>query len=236
MKNLQVIQINASLSLEAISSVPQNSTSVIIFAHGSGSGATSSRNQIVTKILNEHGLGTLLFDLLTREEQESDIRTQNIMCKIPGLRLNKFNIELLTERLIAVTQWVQNNNDTKNLKIGYFGASTGAAAALYATASFRDVKVVVSRGGRTDLVDKETLEDVKCPSLFIVGGNDKKVIEITKKTIDQLSSIRHKKLEIIAGASHLFEEEGKIEEVGNVASKVAKRGTGEIGCYLTLIW
>ena len=87
MKNLQVIQINASLSLEAISSVPQNSTSVIIFAHGSGSGATSSRNQIVTKILNEHGLGTLLFDLLTKEEQESDIRTQNIMCKIPGLRL-----------------------------------------------------------------------------------------------------------------------------------------------------
>ena len=219
MKNLQVIQINASLSLEAISSVPQNSTSVIIFAHGSGSGATSSRNQIVTKILNEHGLGTLLFDLLTREEQESDIRTQNIMCKIPGLRLNKFNIELLTERLIAVTQWVQNNNDTKNLKIGYFGASTGAAAALYATASFRDVKVVVSRGGRTDLVDKETLEDVKCPSLFIVGGNDKKVIEITKKTINQLSSIRHKKLEIIAGASHLFEEEGKIEEVGNVAAR-----------------
>ena len=130
MKNLQVIQINASLSLEAISSVPQNSTSVIIFAHGSGSGATSSRNQIVTKILNEHGLGTLLFDLLTREEQESDIRTQNIMCKIPGLRLNKFNIELLTERLIAVTQWVQNNNDTKNLKIGYFGASTGAACSV----------------------------------------------------------------------------------------------------------
>ena len=91
--------------------------------------------------------------------------------------------------------------------------------ALYATASFRDVKVVVSRGGRTDLVDKETLEDVKCPSLFIVGGNDKKVIEITKKTIDQLSSIRHKKLEIIAGASHLFEEEGKIEEVGNVLAR-----------------
>ena len=133
--------------------------------------------------------------------------------------MNKFNIELLTERLIAVTQWVQNNNDTKNLKIGYFGASTGAAAALYATASFRDVKVVVSRGGRTDLVDKKTLEDVKCPCLFIVGGNDKKVIEINKKTIDQLSNVRHKKLEIIDGASHLFEEEGKIEEVGNVAAR-----------------
>jgi putative phosphoribosyl transferase len=219
MKNLQVIQINASLSLEAILSVPQNSTSVIIFAHGSGSSATSSRNQIVAKILNEHGLGTLLFDLLTKEEQESDIRTQNIMCKIPGLRLNKFNIELLTERLIAVTQWVQNNNDTKILKIGYFGSSTGAAAALYAAASFRDVKAVVSRGGRTDVVDKKTLEDVNCPCLFIVGGNDKKVIEINKKTLDRLTNAKVKELKVIEGASHLFEEEGKIEEVGNVAAK-----------------
>ena len=219
MKNLQVIQINASLSLEAILSVPKDSTSVIIFAHGSGSSATSSRNQMIAKILNENGLGTLLFDLLTKEEQESDIRTQNIMCKIPGLRLNKFNIELLTERLIAVTQWVQNNNDTKILKIGYFGASTGAAAALYAAASFRDVKAVVSRGGRTDVVDKKTLEDVKCPVCFIVGGNDKKVIEINKKTIDQLTNVKVKELEVIEGASHLFEEEGKIEEVGNVAAR-----------------
>jgi putative phosphoribosyl transferase len=225
MKNSQEIQINASLSLEAILSVPQNSTSVIIFAHDSGSDATSSRNQIVAKILNEHGLGTLLFDLLTKEEQESDIRTQNIMCKIPGLRLNKFNIELLTERLIAVTQWVQNNNDTKNLKIGCFGASTGAAAALYAAASFRIVKAVVSRGGRTDLVDKTTLREVKCPCLFIVGGNDKKIIEINKKTIDQVTNVKDKKLEVIDGASHLFEEEGKIEEVGNVAARWWLEGT-----------
>jgi putative phosphoribosyl transferase len=158
-------------------SIPTDSTSLIIFAHGSGSSVTSSRNQIVAKILNDNGLSTLLFDLLTKEEQESDTRTQNIMCKIPGLRLNKFNIELLTERLDAVTQWVQNNSDPKNLKIGYFGASTGAAAALYAASSFRDVKAVVSRGGRTDLVDKKTLEDVTCPCLFIVGGNDKKIIE-----------------------------------------------------------
>jgi len=222
MNNLQVIQINASLSLDAILSVPKDSTTVIIFAHGSGSGATSSRNHIVAKILNEHGLGTLLFDLLTKEEQESDIRTQNIMCKIPGLRLNKFNIELLTERLIAVTQWVQNNNDTKNQKIGYFGASTGAAAALYAAASFRDVKAVVSRGGRTDLVDKKTLEDMKCPSLFIVGGNDKKIIEINKKAVDQLKNVSDKKLEIVNGASHLFEEEGSIEQVGTIAARWLK--------------
>jgi putative phosphoribosyl transferase len=222
MKNLQVIQINASVSLEAILSIPNDSISIVIFAHGSGSSATSSRNQIVAKILNDSGLGTLLFDLLTKEEQESDIRTQRIIHELPGVTLNKFNIELLTERLIAATQWVQGNTDTKNLKIGYFGASTGAAAALYASASFRDVKAAVSRGGRTDLVDKKTLEEITCPCLFIVGGNDKKLIEINKKTLDQLTNVKDKKLEVIEGASHLFEEEGKIEEVGYVAAKWLK--------------
>jgi putative phosphoribosyl transferase len=222
MKNLQLIKINASVSLEAILSIPDGSTSIIIFAHGSGSSVTSSRNQIVAQILNDNGLGTLLFDLLTKEEQESDIRTQRIIHELPGATLNKFNIELLTERLDAVSQWVQNKKDTKNQKIGYFGASTGAAAALYAAASFRDVKTVVSRGGRTDLVDKRTLEDVKCPCLFIVGSNDKKLIEINKRMIDQLTNVEIKELKVIEGASHLFEEEGKIEEVGNVAARWLK--------------
>jgi putative phosphoribosyl transferase len=222
MKNLQLIKINSSVSLEAILSIPDGSTSIIIFAHGSGSSVTSSRNQIVAQILNDNGLGTLLFDLLTKEEQESDIRTQRIIHELPGATLNKFNIELLTERLDAVSQWVQNKNDTKNQKIGYFGASTGAAAALYAAASFRDVKTVVSRGGRTDLVDKRTLEDVKCPCLFIVGSNDKKLIEINKRMIDQLTNVEIKELKVIEGASHLFEEEGKIEEVGNVAARWLK--------------
>jgi putative phosphoribosyl transferase len=221
-KNLQVIEINASLSLEAILSIPNDSTSIIIFAHGSGSSATNSRNQIVAKILNDNGLGTLLFDLLTKEEQESDNRTQQIIHELPGVTLNKFNIELLTERLDAVTQWVQNNSDTKNLIISYLGASTGAAAALYAASSFRDVKAVVSRGGRTDLVYKETLEDVKCPCLFVVGRKDKKVIEINKKTIDQLTNVKVKELEVIEGSSHLFEEEHKIEEVGNLAASWLK--------------
>jgi dienelactone hydrolase len=211
MKNLQVIQINAAVSLEAILSIPNDSISIVIFAHGSGSSATSSRNQLVAKILNE--------------EQEGDIRTLRIIHELPGITLNKFNIELLTERLDAVTQWVQNNNDTKNLKIGYFGASTGAAAALYAASSFRDVKTVVSRGGRTDLADKETLGDITSPCLFIVGGNDKKVIEINKKTIHQLTNVKVKELEVIEGASHLFEEEGKIEEVGNVAARWRLEGT-----------
>ena len=218
MKNLQLIKINASVSLEAILSIPDGSTSIIIFAHGSGSSATSSRNQIVAQILNDNGLGTLLFDLLTKEEQESDIRTQRIIHELPGVTLNKFNIELLTERLDAVSLWVQNNNDTKNLKIGYFGASTGAAVALYAAASFRDVKAAVSRGGRTDLVDKKTLEDVKCPCLFIVGGDDKKVIDINNKTMEQLSNVKEKELVIVKGASHLFEESGKIEQGAKIAS------------------
>jgi len=218
MKNLQVIQINASVSLEAILSIPKDSNSIVIFAHGSGSSATSSRNQIVATILNDNGLCTLLFDLLSKEEQESDIRTLQIIHELPGVTLNKFNTELLTERLDAVTQWIQNNNDTKNLKIGYFGASTGAAAALYAASSFRDVKAVVSRGGRTDLADKETLGDIKSPCLFIVGCDDKRVIEINKKTIDQLTNVKVKDLVVIEGASHLFEEDGKIEEVGNVAA------------------
>jgi putative phosphoribosyl transferase len=218
MKNLQLIQINSSTSLEAALSVPDGSISIVIFAHGSGSSATSSRNQIVAQNLNDHGFGTLLFDLLSKEEQESDVTTQRIIHELPGVTLNKFNIELLTERLDAVTQWVQNNSDTKNLKIAYFGASTGAAAALYAASSFRDVKAVVSRGGRTDLVDKQTLDEVKCPCLFIVGSKDKKVIEINKKTIDQLSKVKIKELKVIEGASHLFEEEGKILQVGNVAA------------------
>ncbi len=140
------------------------------------------------------------------------------MCKIPGVTLNKFNIELLTERLIAVTQWVQNDDDTKGLKLGYFGASTGAAAALFAASSFRDVKYVVCRGGKTDLVDKETLQDITSPCLFIVGGNDKKVIEINKNTMNELVNDNDKKLEIVKGASHLFEEEGKLEQVAELAS------------------
>jgi putative phosphoribosyl transferase len=124
MKNLQVIEINSSQSLEAQLDIPTSSTSLIIFAHGSGSSALSSRNQIVAKILKDNGLGTLLFDLLTKEEQETDVRAQRIIHELPGVTLNKFNIELLTERLDAVTQWVQNNSDTKKLSIGYFGAST----------------------------------------------------------------------------------------------------------------
>ncbi len=220
------IQIPLSKSTEmlhGVLSIPDNTLGLIIFAHGSGSGAISTRSQIIARVLNENNLATLLFDLLTKEEQEADSRAQTIACKVPGVTFIKFNIELLTERLDAVTQWVQNHAETKNLSLAYFGASTGAAAAIYAAASHRDVKAIVCRGGRTDLVDEMTLADVKCPSLFIVGESDKKVIEFNKKTVKNLISVKDKKLEVVKGATHLFEEQGKIEQVAELASDWFKR-------------
>jgi putative phosphoribosyl transferase len=212
-------QQTTTIELKGRLSIPENVQGLIIFAHGSGSSATSSRNLKVAQILNEDGVATLLFDLLTHEEQESDDKSQMLMNKVPSLTLNKFNIELLTERLDAATQWVQNNDDIKHLAIAYFGASTGAAAALYAASSFKDVKTVISRGGRTDLVDKNTLSNITCPCLFIVGSNDKKVIDINKNTMNHLINVKDKKLEVIKGASHLFEEKGMIEQVGGRASE-----------------
>jgi dienelactone hydrolase len=131
--------------------------------------------------------------------------------------LNKFNIKLLTQRLISITEWVQSNYETKNLDIGYLGASTGATAALYAAARFLDVKVLVSRSGRVDLVDKNTLSCIVCPCLFIVGGYDKKVIDINKKTLHHLKNAKNKKIKVIEGASHLFEEQGKIQQVAHLS-------------------
>jgi putative phosphoribosyl transferase len=203
--------------------IPDKSTSILIFAHGSGSTGTSQRNQVLAQVLNNNGFSTLLFDLLTEGEKQIDSKAENIAGKIPGITLNKFNIKLLTQRLISITEWVQKNNDTQNLDIGYFGASTGTAAALYAVTAFRDIKVLVSRSGRSDLVDKKSLSDIMCPCLFIVGGDDKKVIDINKKTLHQLKNAKDKKIEIIEGASHLFEEQGKIKEVADFSVYWFKR-------------
>lgn len=211
--------INSTEHLEGVLSIPDSPKGLIIFAHGSGSSSTSVRNQIVARILNENRFATLLFDLLTKQEQELDIRAQSLAGKVPGVTYIKFNIELLTERLDQITQWAQLQHDTENLEIGYFGASTGAAAALYGAASFKALKAVVCRGGRTDLVDDLTLQEVSCPCLFVVGSDDKKVIGINKKTFNQLVNVKEKKIEIIKDASHLFEEEGKIEEVAGLASQ-----------------
>ncbi|MGA8842843.1 MAG: dienelactone hydrolase family protein [Nitrososphaeraceae archaeon] len=217
-KNFSILLKIPNISLESVLSIPNERSGLVLFAHGSGSNRISYRNQIVAKKLNESGIGTLLFDLLTDEEQQSDSRTQKIMCKIPGLMLNKFNIHLLTERLLGVTDYVVNNPETKNLNIGYFGSSTGAAAALIAASKNSDIKAIVTRSGRVDLVENIFVHDIIVPTMFIVGGNDKEIIEINKNMINKLTNIRYKKLEIITGASHLFEENEKLTEAGILAS------------------
>ncbi|MBQ0734731.1 dienelactone hydrolase family protein [Aquimarina celericrescens] len=182
--------------------IPENPLGIIIFSHGSGSSRLSPRNNYVAKVLQEKGLATLLFDLLT--EQEDTIYE------------NRFDIDLLTKRLIAVTNWVKNYTDTKGLKMMYFGASTGAASALRAAASLgSDISAVISRGGRPDLAMKE-LNKVTAPTLLIVGGRDDIVIQLNQKAYQKLQCDRE--LKIISGASHLFEEPGKLEEVANISA------------------
>ena len=196
--------------------IPEAPIGFVLFAHGSGSDKSSLRNQLISRILNDNNIGTLLFDLLSEEEQESDVRAMNLMCKIPGLNLNKFNIGLLAKRLIAASEWINNYSGLGKFKLGYFGSSTGAASALMATTKY-NVEAIVSRGGRTDLIDKQVLEQIVSPCLFIAGSDDKNVVRINKTTMSQLSNMTEKKLEVINGASHLFEEEGKIEQVANLA-------------------
>lgn len=203
--NQKVWIASGAINLEGSLAQPETAKGIILFAHGSGSSRNSPRNQYVAQELNKAGFSTLLFDLLTRDEEATDRENQ-------GLR---FNITFLAERLIDATQWVAQNLDMQNLKIGYFGASTGAAAALVAAAEFPDaVGAVVSRGGRPDLA-ASSLANVQSPTLLIVGGEDSDVIQMNQQALEQLSG--EKKLEIIPGASHLFEEAGALEEVAKMA-------------------
>jgi putative phosphoribosyl transferase len=140
----------------------------------------------------------------------------NLMCKVPGLTLNKFNIGLLAKRLIGASEWINNYSGLGKFKLGYFGSSTGAAAALLAATKY-NVEAIVSRGGRTDLIDKRVLEQIVSPCLFIAGSDDKNVVRINRTTMSQLRNMTEKKMEVINGASHLFEEDGKIEQVANLA-------------------
>ncbi len=180
---------------------------VVLFAHGSGSGRFSPRNQYVAKEFNRANIGTLLFDLLTKEEEEEDIVTAEF----------RFNIALLAKRLIEVTEWLRNDPKTKKLSIGYFGASTGAAAALIAAAKLPNaIAAVVSRGGRPDLAG-EYLPGVVAPTLLLVGGLDTEVIELNQEAMDQMTS--EKKLVIVAGATHLFEEPGTLEQVAKLSTE-----------------
>ena len=186
--------------------IPENAIALVLFAHGSGSSRHSPRNQFVARTLNCAGLGTLLFDLLTPEEEALDIYT----------REHRFNISLLAERLVHATSWAGQQAQTRDLRIGYFGSSTGGAAALVAAAELPpDVGAVVSRGGRPDLAG-DALPKVQAPTLLIVGGNDDIVIELNEMARDQMRC--EVKLEIIPGATHLFEEAGALEHVAKLAS------------------
>ncbi|HLN89635.1 MAG TPA: dienelactone hydrolase family protein [Candidatus Binatia bacterium] len=190
-----------SVKVEGTLTLPSGAKGVVLFAHGSGSSRFSTRNQYVAKEFNKSALGTLLFDLLTAEEEETDVLTAEF----------RFNIPLLANRLIGVTEWLRNDPKTKNLAFGYFGASTGAAAALIAAAKLPgEVAAVVSRGGRPDLAGKY-LASVVAPTLLLVGGLDTEVIELNQQAIERMTA--EKKLVIIPGATHLFEEPGKLEEV-----------------------
>jgi putative phosphoribosyl transferase len=197
-----------STYLEGSLALPrQQVQGLVVFAHGSGSSRFSPRNNFVAHILQKAGIGTLLMDLLTEEEDD--------------VYQSRFNIDLLTERLLLATKWLQEQPRTKGLVIGYFGASTGAAAALKAAAA-EDSKIgaVVSRGGRPDLAE-EALTHVQSPTLLIVGGNDHVVIELNREAYARLKG--KKKLVIVPGATHLFEEPGTLEEVARLATEWFKQ-------------
>jgi len=224
-------EIESTTKLEADLTIPSNNNNeyakgIVLFAHGSGSSRHSPRNKYVAEVLQRDGLATLLVDLLTTKEEESDTKAQKINYKIAGLILNKFNINLLAKRLVSITNWISENPETKNFLVGFFGASTGTAAAIVAAArrhasnniNTNDVFAIVSRSGRPDLAGLDYLSQVKAPTLLIVGGNDsKKVIDLNNDALKQLGSER-KKLVTVPNATHLFEEPGTIEEVARLAS------------------
>lgn len=191
--------------------LPQGAKGLVIFAHGSGSSRLSPRNNYVARELRQGGVGTLLFDLLTPEEDVEYMR--------------RFDIGLLAQRLMQTTHWVQNQSWAGELAIGYFGASTGSAAALYAAAEMgAAVRAVVSRGGRPDLA-MDVLARVQAPTLLIVGGADEGVIELNQQAYDRLQTTKH--LSVIPGATHLFEEPGTLEEVARLATRWFQQYLGE---------
>jgi putative phosphoribosyl transferase len=193
--------------LEGNLTMPKQAQGIVLFAHGSGSSRHSPRNRYVAQVLSEAGLATLLIDLLTADEEAVERWTRHL----------RFDIGLLAGRLVGATDWLKQNSETSPLRIGYFGASTGAAAALVAAAARpEDIGAIVSRGGRPDLAGL-ALERVQAPTLLIVGGHDLPVIDMNKEALDQLRG--PKQLTIVPGATHLFEEPGTLEEVARLASQ-----------------
>lgn len=195
-----------SAELDGDLDVPGGARGVVVFAHGSGSSRHSPRNRQVAGVLQESGLATLLMDLLTPAEEEVDTRTREL----------RFDIGLLAGRLVAATDWVGTHPDTAGLRVGYFGASTGAGCALVAAVERPDVAAVVSRGGRPDLAGA-ALGEVRAPTLLIVGGADEAVIEMNRVAMTLMNAPTE--LEIVEGASHLFSEPGALEQVAGLAAQ-----------------
>lgn len=194
------------VSLQGELVLPEHASGVVLFAHGSGSSRYSPRNQLVAEVIHAAGIGTLLFDLLTLDEEAEDAVTAML----------RFNIKVLAQRLVAVTRWVQKQPQTRGLKIGYFGASTGGAAALLAAAQLGDhIAAVVARGARPDLAGN-ALPLVRSPTLLIVGGLDGAVIAMNESAHEKLSC--EKSFRVVPGATHLFEEPGKLEEVADFSA------------------
>lgn len=205
MTDLSVIIPSDVHRLEGFLNVPLDARGIVLFAHGSGSSRFSKRNQFVANELNKVSIATLLFDLLTPEEEAIDNKTLEY----------RFDIEFLAKRLVDATHWVSESSTTEKLNCGYFGASTGGGAALIAGANLPGkVKAIVSRGGRPDLAG-EALTRVKAPVLLIVGGNDEPVIQMNQTAIQQMHN--SVELEIIPNATHLFEEPGTLEKVAELA-------------------
>ena len=202
----QLVQVPAgSVTLKGNLTLPEESRAIVLFAHGSGSSRHSPRNRYVARVLNEAKLATLLIDLLTLHEEVVDARTAQL----------RFDIDLLAERLVDATDWLTQFPDTKHLRIGYFGASTGAAAALAAAAVRPDaVRAIVSRGGRPDLAGA-ALTSVQAPTLLIVGEHDDQVVQLNRQGLAQLRC--EKRLVVVPGATHLFEEPGALDEVARLA-------------------
>lgn len=199
------IPIGGKIVLRGNLIIPPGAKGIVLFAHGSGSGRKSPRNRFVAKALQDGKLATLLIDLLTIDEEAIDVQTRKI----------RFDIPFLTKRLIAITEWFKKNPATKSLKIGLFGASTGAAAALSTAAEKGgEIAAVVSRGGRPDLAGEE-LAKVVCPTLLLVGSRDTQTLELNEEALKHLKC--EKKLQIVPNATHLFEEEGALEEVAKQA-------------------
>ena len=207
-KNQYVRILSAGVQLEGILSVPEAAKGLVVFVHGSGSSRHSPRNQYVAQTLQEGGLATLLFDLLTAQEEEIDLQTRHL----------RFDVDLLARRTVGVLDWLALQPHDYVSRIGLFGSSTGAAAALIAAAELPDtVHAVVSRGGRPDLAN-QALPKVQAPTLLIVGSDDEAVIHLNRQALAQMQPGENKRLITVPGASHLFQEPGTLEHAARLAT------------------